>query len=120
MADRKKPASKSPTQRTLAWLRGSGWTCAITEHWNPHAHIRQDLFGVIDVLAISKDKGCLGVQACTGTDTARRLGKVLAEPRAKLWIEAGNKLWVIGWRKLKASNRWEPDIRDITIGMFED
>ena len=35
----------SPMQRSLKHLRDAGWTCAIVEHWNLHAKIRQDLFG---------------------------------------------------------------------------
>ena len=43
-----------PTQRTLARLRQEGaLEVAIVEHWNPHARIRQDLFGFIDILAIA-------------------------------------------------------------------
>jgi hypothetical protein len=35
----------TPTQRSLAYLRAEGWQVAIVERWNPHARIRQDLFG---------------------------------------------------------------------------
>ncbi|WP_428851320.1 hypothetical protein [Imbroritus primus] len=42
----------SPTQRTLALLRKEGYTAEVTEHWNAFAGIRQDLFNVIDVLAL--------------------------------------------------------------------
>ena len=33
-------------------LRDQGYKVWITEHWNPWARIRQDLFGCIDLLAI--------------------------------------------------------------------
>lgn len=53
----------SPTQRTLAALRKLGYLAAVVEKWNHGAHIRQDLFGFIDVLAI----GGGDCMACTGT-----------------------------------------------------
>jgi hypothetical protein len=43
----------SPTRRSLEHLRKAGAELvAVVERWNPHAKIRQDLFGVVDVLAI--------------------------------------------------------------------
>lgn len=52
----------SPTQRTLAYLRGAGYPLVQgVERWNPHARIRQDLFGIIDVVAVGSD--VVGVQA---------------------------------------------------------
>jgi hypothetical protein len=42
----------SPTQRSLRHMRDLGYLVAVVEHWNPHARIRQDLFGWIDLLAI--------------------------------------------------------------------
>ena len=44
---------KSPTARTMAALRSEGWTVEVVEKWIPGAQIRRDLFGVIDVLAIT-------------------------------------------------------------------
>ena len=47
----------SPTQRTLKRLRDSGDYPLVTivERWNAFAKIRQDLFGIIDLLAIDSD-----------------------------------------------------------------
>jgi hypothetical protein len=42
----------TPTQRSMAYLKKEGYRVAVVERWNPHARIRQDLFGVIDLLAI--------------------------------------------------------------------
>ena len=63
----------SPTSRSLAHLRKLGFTVGITEKWNPYAHIRQDLFGCIDMVAIKKDvKGVLGIQTTSDTNIAHR------------------------------------------------
>ncbi|MHB1530468.1 MAG: hypothetical protein ACYCXT_13820 [Acidiferrobacteraceae bacterium] len=54
----------SPTQRTLRHLRKAGYPLVqVVEKWNPHAGVRQDLFGIIDVLAVGPG-GVLAVQ-CT-------------------------------------------------------
>lgn len=94
----------SPTQRTLALLRREGWRCAIVEKWNPHARIRQDLFGFIDILCIRGEE-TLAVQACNYSDVSKRIKKIedadaLADVRAAGWgIE------VHGWHKVK--NRYQ-------------
>ena len=46
-------------QRTLAWLREHGYEAAKTEHFNWKAKVRQDLFGFIDVLAVSDEPVCI-------------------------------------------------------------
>src|SRR5512145_3126336 len=63
-----RPRRKSktrPTKRSLEYLRGQGHLVAVVEKWNPHARVRQDLFGFIDVLAIRRDE-TLAVQCCSG------------------------------------------------------
>lgn len=110
----------SPTSRTLRFLRAAGMTVQVVEKWNPHAKIRQDLFGCIDVVALHHGvPGILGVQATTTANAAARLLKIMAIPAAKLWVECGNRLWVVGWRKLK-TRKWEPRITEVTVGMFSE
>jgi hypothetical protein len=107
--------SESPTQRTLKKLRDDGWMAQVVERWNPHARIRQDLFGVIDVLAI-KGNETLAIQATTGSATSNRLKKVVESDCAWRMIEAGWRVEVWGWRKLKnrpGGKLWFPDIRVI-------
>lgn len=92
--------ANSPTSRTLKALRIMGYTAAVTEHWNGFAHLRQDLFGFIDILAIRADKpGVLGVQCTTDSNMAARSGKIQDLPAAKVFTQAGNKIWVVGWAK---------------------
>lgn len=88
----------TPTQRTLAECRRRQWTAQVVERWNPHARIRQDLFGVIDIIALTPD-GILGIQACAGASHAARLAKVRAEPRMAHWLEAGGLIAVWSWAK---------------------
>jgi hypothetical protein len=105
----------SPTQRTLVLLRREGFSAAIVERWNPHARVRQDLFGCIDVLAVRADRpGVLGVQATTTANQAARLGKALAAPELRAWLAAGNTFEVWGWRK-NARGRWQVTTQPVTI-----
>lgn len=100
---RKKPAGLSPTQLSLKWLRDSGWTAEVVERWNPHARIRQDLFGFIDIIAIRRYE-TLAVQ-CTSVDgVSARLKKIRESPYLPLVRDACWSIVVHGWEK--KNNRW--------------
>jgi hypothetical protein len=117
----------SPTARSLAYAREQGWLVGVTEHWNPHARIRQDLFGFIDVVVIDGDVragGILAVQATTGSNASKRVQKILDTPDAETWLRAGLRIEVWSWRKLKVKRggiayRWELDRRPVTLDDFE-
>jgi hypothetical protein len=89
----------SPTSRTLERLRSDGWTAQVVEKWNPHARIRQDLFNVIDIVAIKAGHKILGVQACAGASHAARRTKSLAEPKLFTWLAAGGTFEIWSWAK---------------------
>lgn len=107
----------SPTQRTLALLRESGWTAQVVERWVPQARKRVDLFGCIDLVAMrATDKGLLGVQATTAANLAARVTKALAEPRLLTWLSAGNRFLLHGWAKkgpAGARKLWAVNVREI-------
>lgn len=75
----------------------------IVEKWNPHAKVRQDLFGFLDLVAVEPGKpACLGVQTTSGTNVAHHLAKLAEEPiasRMRVWLGAGNRLVIHGWAK---------------------
>src|SRR5574338_170083 len=97
-------ARVSPTHRTLVECRKRGWDAQVVERWNQWAKVRQDLFGVIDVVCITPS-GILGIQACAGSSHAARRAKVLAEPRAERWVRAGGDLAVWSWAKQGARGK---------------
>lgn len=102
----------SPTQRTLKHLRRDGYQAGVVERWNVHARVRQDLFGIIDVVAIRIDQpGVLGVQCTSESNAAARVTKILASASARVWLRASNRLEVWGWKKL--SGRWIVHRRNI-------
>lgn len=102
---------KSPMQRSLELLRSRGYRCAITEHWNPHARKRHDLFGVVDVLAL-RDGETLAVQATSASNVAARVQKIAESEAIDDIRAAGWSVHVHGWRKL-ASGRWE--VREVDV-----
>lgn len=100
-------------------LRDRGCTAAVVEKWNQYAGphgIRQDLFGIIDVLALEPGQtGCLGVQCCAGSGMAAHRTKILDAETTALWLAAGNRLELHGWRKVKLrrggkAERWSPRV----------
>lgn len=91
----------SPTQRTLKKLRDDGWPLVqVVEHWNQYARIRQDLFGIIDVLAVGP-KGTLAVQTTSGSGVSSRIRKMEESGVVPILNDAGWTVICHGWRKLK-------------------
>lgn len=96
--------STSPTQLTLKHLRKLGFPLVqVTEHWNPFAHVRQDLFGIVDVLAVS-DTQIVAVQTTSASHVSNRVRKVEDSPATPVLRKAGIRLLVHGWRKV--NGRW--------------
>lgn len=93
----------SPTQRSLAYLREQGYKVAIVEHWNPHARIRVDLFGIFDLLAIRRGE-VLGVQV-TASGVSERIRKITDHEMTPFIREANIRVLVHGWRK-NAAGKW--------------
>jgi len=130
---KRKLKRKSPTSRTLDECRDRGWTAGVVEKFvkfpPPGHHV--DLFGVIDVVAIDLDTviscgGCgrnqhgatIGIQACAGSGHAARRAKILAEPRARQWIDAGNRLELWSWTKRGSHferGRWTLRVEAFTL-----
>ena len=115
-----------PTQRTMRALRERGCICAVVEKWNqfggPHG-IRQDLFGIIDILILDPEKGVIGIQACAGSGNKAHYRK-LTEERAQEttdWLNTpGTSLEIWAWRKIKKVHGgkamiWKPKVTIITL-----
>ncbi len=108
--------SQSPTSRTLQECRRRGWIAQVVEQTIPHTFIKRDLFGIIDIIAIT-DKGTLGIQATSGNNHASRVTKSLAEPRLSAWLGAGNRFEVWSWAKQgKAGKRKVWMLREEAVG----
>ncbi len=114
----------SATQRTLRELRNQGRKCAIVEKWNQFAGpcgIRQDLFGIVDVLCLDPEEGFVGVQCCSGTRKAHWTKMTEDKAQESLdWLQTpGGKLELWTWRKLKVKRGgkamvWRAKVEEIT------
>lgn len=110
----------SPTVRSKDLLAKDGWLVAVVERWNPHARIRQDLFGFADLLAMKEGTKPLLIQTTSGSNFSARLSKIIDEERALLALKSGFDIEVHGWRKLKSNkNRWTPRVQRITQADLE-
>jgi len=115
----------TPTQRTLRELKNRGFVCGIVEKWNSFAKIRQDLFGIIDIIALDPTRGVVGVQS-TGSAFAAHDKKLLDEKaQASLdWLQTpGTVLELWGWRKVKRKRGgkamiWQPRIKIYKVEDF--
>lgn len=101
---KRKSKPKSPTARSLEHLRKSYALVQVVEKWNPHARIRQDLFGIIDVIAVS-DTEIVGVQSTSGDNVVARVAKIAESDALPILLKAGIRVIVHGWRK-NAAGRW--------------
>lgn len=122
--------STSPTQRTIRELKNQGRICAIVERWNAHVGehgIRQDLFGIIDVIALDPQRGVVGVQSC-GQAFSEHFKKLTIEKAEETmnWLKTpGTALELWSWRKIKLkrggkAERWAPRIREIVLADLEE
>ncbi len=122
----------SPTARTLNWLRKQGIEAGVVERHNTFSGQKIDLFGFIDIVALRPMlAGCLGVQATSAPNMAARRTKIISLQAAKLWLEAKNPIWVIGWsKKVKPGSKpskktgkrpkaWQPSVSVVTLEDFE-
>jgi len=103
----------SPTQYVLRELRKQGYLCQVTEHWNPFARIRQDLFGFVDVLAI-KDGETLAVQATSRSNVPARVRKIAEHENIGSVREAGWVIQVWGVDKCPKSKKLRARIVDVS------
>lgn len=100
----------SPTQRTLKHLRDAGYPLVqVVERWNPYAGVRQDLFGIVDVLAVGSD--IVGVQATSASNVSKRVAKITGSPALPILRKAGIRVVVHGW--CKVNGRWT--LREVDV-----
>ena len=102
------------TKKSLEKLRKEGYLCAIVENWNAFAHIRQDLFGFIDILAI-KEREILGVQTTSKTNKQSHINKILQHKNFMPVKKSGIKIILHSWGKGKNGKRiiWVCDEQEL-------
>jgi len=104
----------SPTQRTLKRLREKEEYPLVTivERWNAFAKIRQDLFGIIDILAIDTKGNTVGLQVTSYSNISARVKKMENSDAISHLRDANWQLIVEGWHK--KDDKWVSRIVDIS------
>lgn len=102
----------SPTQLTLRELRKTCAAVQVVEKWNPHARIRQDLFGFVDVIAL-RGTDTIAIQSTSWTNVPARAKKIADSPLVAAVREAGWIVLIHGWRKGK-NGRYECRVMDVS------
>lgn len=102
----------SPTQRSLAKLREEGYQVAVVERWNPHARIRQDLFGFADLLAVGNGE-TVAVQTTSASNMAARIRKIAESDQVPECRKANWRILVHGWRK-DSKGKWICRVEDVS------
>ena len=94
----KKPRQQDQLKRSIEKMRSDGYVCERTEHWNSHAGVKNDLFGVFDFIAIGNSEVVLGQVTSKANKAARERKIRTAEvfPAAK---QAGVRIVLHLWDK---------------------
>lgn len=96
-----KPKRKKPfaaTAHALAECRKRGWDADKVEQRLPRCFITRDLFGCIDILAMTENT-FLGLQVTAGDNHAARKAKAMAEPRLRRWLQLGGRFAIWSYDK---------------------
>jgi hypothetical protein len=101
----------SPTQLSLKKLRADGYLVAITEKWNHFCKIRQDMWGIIDLLAI-KENEILAVQTTSASNMSARAKKIADSENIGMIRKSGIKVHIHGW--VKTGRKWECKVMDVS------
>lgn len=86
-------------------MKDAGYTCRVVERWNPYARIRQDLFGIIDVLCIKTGEPIIGLQVTSMGLMQDHRRKALAAKELTIWLGAGCRFVLHGWDKRTKRNK---------------
>ena len=98
IAKAKKKKRKSPTARSLEQLRKDGYTAEVVERSLPHFFVSKDFFGFADIIYVT-GASIVALQVTAGTHHSHRKIKILAEPRALLWLKAGGLIEIHTWNE---------------------
>lgn len=119
---------RSPTTRTLEYLRNQGAIAVVCEKWIPTAGDwkrgkRVDLFGAADVAAI-QGRAFILIQSCSGGSHATRIAKCRANPNVAAYLNTGNTFEVWSWSKRVAYGKngkkmkrkpWTPRVSQLVL-----
>ena len=89
----------------MAFMREKNYLVEKVEFWNSFSKTRKDLFDILDLLCIDKTGGkeftTVGVQVTTMGQRNPHLKKMKASKNLELLKQAGWRIELHSWRKLK-------------------
>jgi len=101
----------SPYSLSAALFRSRGYVVGKTEHWNAFARIRQDLFGIADMVAFCpRRRLTVMCQTTTRDHLAVHEEKVRASVPFWWWVRTDGIFTIHGWAKRGGTGRrklWE-------------
>ena len=95
------------TVKTRERLKSEGFLVETVERWNSFARVKNDLFGIIDVLAVGRGR-TIGVQVTSRSNMAARRRKILDSEAYPMLKQAGWSIELHGWYKEK--NRYQVNV----------
>lgn len=104
---------KRTKQRSMEYMREEGGIVANTEHWNPFARLRQDLFGFIDCVWLL-DGRIIGVQV-VNTKLLEHIDKIKENSASRAWMHCGGLIQIHNWKQRgpKGKKKWELQIINV-------
>lgn len=106
-APEKEPKAKRTDYNEIArrWMEARGWLHYRVDHYNAHAGVSQDLFGILDFLAFPADGGTIGVQITSRGQMSARANKINESKWTPTLLSAGWRILVLGFYKGEGG-RW--------------
>lgn len=93
-------STRSPSARSLEYLRELGHVAESVERWIPGACIRKDYLGIFDILVLEPGRqGVTGIQVTTTGHMPERRKKMQEAGHLSTWLAAGNRALIHGWAK---------------------
>ena len=83
---------------------------------NPGA--RKDLFGFVDIVALTGEEGIIAIQSTSHSMISTRFNKIRIECQeaAMKWLESGGKIQIWGWHQPKGPRTaWICTVRNVSI-----
>lgn len=90
---------------TRKYYEGHGFTVAKVEFHNHFSGHKHDLYGFADYLCCNGIDPIIACQTTSYGADYVRVRKILAEPRALLWLASGGRIIVHGWRRKPKLNK---------------
>jgi hypothetical protein len=71
----------------------------VVEKWNPHVKIRQDLWGMIDIVEVGEGGRFIGHQPTSNDNVSKHIDKLRRAKHYVKVLQDGGRLFVWGWAK---------------------